>query len=354
MRRLLLCSLSALTIGGIAVLGAAGAPPLQAAPDIEARVLIASGGRVAWSHTRNLIAFDHLGPDGTFEISIVRPDGSERRCLTCGRNGLPRSHRGNPAWHPSGDFIVFQAHDPALSSGRRAEAYLGTPGIGIDNDIWVMSADGEQAWRLTRVAGREGVLHPHFSHDGRKLLWSEIIDTRTRGMGGQWAIRLADFFVESGVPVLRNIQTLRPGNLQLYETHAFSPDDRRILFSAAPRGGDYYDLEIYTLDLATGRLLRLTRNREWDEHAQFTADGRRIVWASSTAIPQQRDPRDLRLDYWLMSDDGTAPQRLTHFNATGRPAIAADFEFGPDGKTIVAKMGAAGRGETVVLIRLFD
>lgn len=178
-------------------------------------------------------------------------------------------------------------------------------------------------------------------------------------MGGQWVIRLADFSIEAGAPRLQNVRTLRPGNLQLYETHGFSPDDRRILFSASPHGGNYYNLEIYAYELATGKLARLTRNDEWDEHAQFTADGRHIVWASSEAIAQRKDPRDLRLDYWMMNADGSERRRLTRFNAPGAPefranTVVADFEFGPDGKTIVAKIGAAGRGESVVLIKLVD
>jgi len=335
------------------------AGPRSGVPALEMTVVAPDGGRVAWSHERNLIAFDRTGPRGTFDIYTIRPDGAEDRCLTCDQQGLPRSHRGNPAWHPSGAYIVFQSHDPRLQTGRgRVESYLGTPGIGINNDVWITAADGSRAWRLTRVRPGEGVLHPHFSHDGRHLLWSEIVDPSVRGMGGQWVIRLADFSIEAGSPRLQNVRTLRPGNLQLYETHGFSPDDRRILFSASPPGGNYYDLEIYSYEPASGTLTRLTRNDEWDEHAQFTADGRHIVWASSEAIAQRKDPRDLRLDYWMMNADGLEKRRLTRFNASGSPefrpnTLVADFEFGPDGKTIVAKIGAAGRGETVVLIRLF-
>ncbi|MGH2399123.1 MAG: TolB family protein, partial [bacterium] len=336
------------------------AGPGSRVPGGEITVVAPDGGRVAWSHRRNLIAFDRTGARGTFDIHTIRPDGAASRCLTCDLAGLPPSHRGNPAWHSSGAYIVFQSHDPRLQTGGgRIEGYLGTPGLGINNDIWVMTADGSRAWPLTRVRPGEGVLHPHFSRTGGQLLWSEIVDSTVRGMGGQWVIRLADFSTEAGAPALRNIRTLRPGNFQLYETHGFSPDDRWMLFSASPRGGSYYDLEIYAYAPASGKLLRLTRNDEWDEHAQFTEDGRHIVWASSEGIPQRKDPRDLRLDYWIMNADGSGKRRLTNFNEPGSPGfrpntIVADFEFGPDGKTIVAKIGAAGRGETVVLIRLLD
>ena len=36
-----------------------------------------------WSHTRNLIAFGKYGTDGYVDVAIMKPDGSEERCLTC-------------------------------------------------------------------------------------------------------------------------------------------------------------------------------------------------------------------------------------------------------------------------------
>jgi len=324
------------------------------------RVLVENGGRVAWSHTRDLIAFDRIGSAGSYEIFTIRPDGTDTRCVTCGQHALPRSHRGNPAWHPSGEYLALQAHNPALQPGAGPQArYLGTPGIGINNDIWLLTADGARAWKVTSVGVRGGVLHPRFSHDGRVLVWSEVIDPSVRGLGGQWAIKIAEAGFTDGTPRITTIRTVRPGDLQLYETHGFSPDDRQLLFSGVMRRGDYFDLEIYAYDLSSGHLTRLTRNREWDEHAHFTPDGRAIVWASSEGIAMRKDPRDLRLDYWIMTPDGREKRRLTWYNAPTASApraatIAADFEFGPDAKTIVAKIGAAGRGESVVLIRLFD
>ena len=50
-----------------------------------------------------------MGADGYFDIWTMRPDAAGQRCLTCQAGPLPQRHIGNPAWHPSGAFIVFQA-----------------------------------------------------------------------------------------------------------------------------------------------------------------------------------------------------------------------------------------------------
>jgi len=330
-------------------------------------MLAERGGRVAWSPEGNLIAFDRRGADGWFDVCVVRTDGSGLRPLTEGNPGLPRSNNGNPAWHPSGRYIVFQAEDPALGGLPRGPLgrYMTSPGIGVNNNLWVVAADGSRFWQLTQVGERRGTLHPHFSPDGGTLAWSELIGS-VRGDIGRWAIRLADFAVDAPCPRIADARTLRPLGLQLYETHGFSPDGRKLIFSGVPEGKFYFDMEIFALDLADGHVARLTENDEWDEHAHFSPDGRHIVWASSAGIPQKRSraltelfEHPLMLDYWVMDADGSNKRRLSGFNRPGTKehallgggVIAADFDWAPDGGAVVAKL-QQGRRERVALIEL--
>jgi len=331
-------------------------------------ILQRNGGRVSWSHALNLIAFDKAGKDGYFDVYTIYPDGCELRCLTRTRKKhLPQSNNGQPAWHPAGDYIVFQAQDPSLKgfSGRRAEfeKYLTSPGIGINNNLWLMTADGSKFWQLTSVEDHHGVLHPHFSPDGTMLLWSEIISADLDRIG-RWAIKLADFAIVDGKPRLSNIQTLQPRSLQFYETHGFSPDGKKIIFSGIEEGKYYYDMEIYLMDLFTVRVTRLTYNYEWDEHAHFTPDGQHIVWVSSKDIPQRkRNPilSSPKLEYWVMNPDGSGKRRLTYFNdpfaaeyMSGGAGVA-DFDWGLDGKTIVAKMRKGRRpSKELTVLMEFD
>jgi len=335
---------------------------------VSVTVLQEKGGRVSWLHDQGLIAFDKMGDDGYTDVYVMRLDGSGVECLTCGKP-VPQLHNGNPSWHPSGEYIVFQAQDPDLKGlpPGAVGTYVASPGVGINNNLWVMTADGSKFWQLTDVKDRHGVLHPHFSPDGTRLLWSEIISPHMDRIG-HWVIKLADFTVENGEARITNVQTLQPMALQLYEMHGFSPDGTKILFSGIEQGGYYYDLEIYLMDLTTGLMVQLTDNDEWDEHAHFTLDGQFIIWVSSEGIPQVKGSsledtvgNPPRLEYWIMNVDGSNKRRLSGFNDPDAPECVdvdggiglGDFDIGPDGKTIVAKM-RRGRGQELTVLLEFD
>ncbi|MFH1692196.1 MAG: hypothetical protein ABIC68_06520 [Candidatus Omnitrophota bacterium] len=299
------------------------------------RLLADDGGRVALSPDGKMIAFDRRGPDGYFDVWIMNADGTDQRCLTCDHFEISKNN-GNPAFHPSGKFLVFTAenpHMPDLAQGKFSK-YLTSPGIGINNDVWLINLDDLSLTPLTHVKDRRGCMHPHFSHDGTKLVWSEIISPRFERMG-IWSIKLANFSFEDSRAKISCIKTFRPNGLQLYETHGFSPDDQALIFSGAPYGGHYYDMEIYLLDLKTKRSLRLTDNNEWDEHAHFTPDGCYIVWVSSQDIAQPKKTSTFldtlknppRLDFWIMNTDGSEKRRLSYFN----DAQAAEYVDAPDG-----------------------
>ena len=335
---------------------------------ITVTVLTESGGRVSWSHALDLIAFDKTGADGYTDIYVVQPDGSGLECLTCNKE-VPQLHNGNPSWHPSGEYIVFQAQDPDLKGfpqGGALQTYVASPGVGINNNIWVMNTDGTTFWQLTSVDDHYGTLHPHFSPDGTMLIWSEIISPHMDRIG-RWAIKMAEFSIENGTPSISVIKTLQPLTLQLYEVHGFSPDKKKILFSGVAEGKYYYDMEIYTMDVTTGEIVQLTDNDEWDEHAHFTVDGQHIIWVSSEGIPQPRGEsledtvkNPPKLEYWVMNVDGSGKRRLSGFNDPGAPEYVdipggcglGDFDVGPDGNTIVAKMRTGYAGEVTVLIEV--
>jgi Tol biopolymer transport system component len=321
------------------------------------------GGRVNWSPDGASFAFDRRGDDGFFDIWIMNTDGTGERCLTCDNPDLA-GHNGTPAWHPSGDFIVFQAHNTELQIlplRRRLVGHLVTsPGGGTNNNIWIMDRQGENFWQITDVADGLGVLHPAFSHGGTRLAWAEKVTLQTRGeahgtVDGEWEIKLADVDVANRVPAVSNTRGVKPGDYQLYETHGFTPDDNRIIVSVIERGNPLSALDIAVYDIAADTITNLTNDpSEWDEHAQLSPDGSRLIWASSRGIEQPRmeggfiQLTGFRLDLWMMNLDGSDKQRLTYFNDPDAPEymgelVTADSTISPDGTQLVVKVRPAGR-----------
>jgi Tol biopolymer transport system component len=305
------------------------------------------GGRVDWGRN-DLIVFDKIRKDGWFEIWTMKSDGSDQHCLTCGRSNIPSLHNGNPAWHPSGHFVVFQSLDTnvrAPLAGLKIYQLYTNPGAGFHNNIWMMSADGLNAWQFTDVGKEGGVLHPHFSHDGSMLIWAEMINPKPKPHG-TWVIMKAAFAVQAGRPVLGKVETMTPGNMQFYETHGFTPEDDCLLFTGMPFRGKEKDFDIYKYHLASKTLQVLTdpKMEEWDEHAHVSPQGDKIIWMSSMGNnldPSKLNQLQVKTDYWVMNVDGSGKRRLTRFNVSGVPehipgrTIAADVSWSPDGNKVV-------------------
>lgn len=336
----------------------AGACCAGEAPQAEAPVYLIreKGGRLDWSDKLNLLVIDKLAEDGYSKLFTMDGTGGNLKALTVGSALLPNRHHGNPAWHPSGSFIALQVQDPEIAgplSGTGFHRLITSPGAGVQNNIWIISRDAQKAWQVTKVGKDGGVLHPHFSPDGSKLIWSERINNKPNLMG-TWVIRLADVSIEGDMPKISNVRKLSPGDLQWYETHGFSPDGQTILFTGMKPGGSEKDFEIHTYHLQKKTFATLTDPalQQWDEHAHFTPSGKQIVWMSSMGIEQGALTQlSLKTDYWIMDADGSNKRRLTYFNDRGSVyyvkvrAIASDLAIAGDGKRIFAYVQDPGGAE---------
>lgn len=349
---------------------------IRATPSADAlkvrqlKIIVEDGGRVDWSHSNGLIAFDRLGGDGYYDVWVMNPDGSNQVCLTCDNALVPQHHNGNPAWHPTGKWIVFQSVNPDLIPRMlpdRTAKMLTQPGSGWLNDLWVIDPNGKHFYQLTHLGRPGGVLHPHFSHNGSKLLWAERLGAGEdpagleEGYFGEWALKVADFVEKNGVPQLGKVATYQPGEKpRFYESHGFSLDDAKILFSANPDEQAQLGFDIYSLDLPTQKLTRLTHTPdEWDEHSIISPDGTKIVWMSSQGI-ENPDLRKVKADFWIMNSDGSEQQRLTYFNDSNAPdyvpisggVVAADSSWSPDGTKLVVnfKTDRANRTGPIAII----
>ncbi len=325
-------------------------------PAVSIVPFLNAGGRVDWSPDGTLIAYDAPDPQGYTQTFLVSPDGLHTTCLTCGNPAAPTPlHIGNPAWHPTMKWLVVQgvpqAYFDSFPLGDVADKQrLTDVGVGIGNELWVVSANGQIFTKLTDVwseSGMQGgVLHPHFSHDGRKLAWSQRVGSDPSSNLGEWVIKTADFVTTAEAPYLTNVQTFQPGGgpQRFYETHSFSIDDQRLLFSSNSGDQNPYGFDIYSLDLASGEAVNLTNSPQaWDEHAHFSPDGVWIAWVSSENAGAQAGR--LRTEIWLMRSDGTEKRQLTFVNApesamfTPTPfgLVLADLSWAPDGRRLMVE-----------------
>ena len=117
-------------------------------------VLHSSGGRVGWSKDGKWIAMDRKGADGYYDLHILRPNGAEERCITCtdaANAVLARGHHGQPAWHPSGRYIVFQAQK-ATGVGHFGRDIAALSGTGHHSDLWLADLTTGRFHQLTQTA----------------------------------------------------------------------------------------------------------------------------------------------------------------------------------------------------------
>jgi Tol biopolymer transport system component len=211
------------------------------------------------------------------------------------------------------------------------------------NDLWVLDTGTNRATMIREVADSpgQGTLHPHFSSDGTLLSWSEMKEKSglaKKKQLGYWQLMVADFRVDGGRPSLANVRAFSPGGPGFYENHGFSPDGSRLIFTSNFEGKRRLDYDIYVMELRTQKLTRLT-SEAYNEHANYSPDGRSIAWMSNAGI------RFGGTDYWIMNSDGSHKRRLTHFNEkgyaeyVGRPTTVADLSWRPDGTAFAAYVG---------------
>lgn len=287
-------------------------------------------------------------------LFLIQPDGSGRRQIELPPK-LSGCFIGQPAWHPDGEHIIIQVENEHSRHTRFEH-----PSFGFHNDLWLIRRDGSQARRIWRSGKNHAALHPHFSPDGKKLIFAERLPTGKKkwflrmlnSPGGEnqwlgWRIHLADVELSGpGETVLSNHRTLFENWGGFFETHGFN-GDRQIVFSHTPGGQAYID-DIYIAGLDGKQVRNLTRSpATWEEHGNFSPDGSRMAFISSRCFPDWAmpgsTPLSLRTELFLLEMQSGQIQQLTHANQQGLPErnyLVSDFDWNRDGTQIVFQVGS--------------
>lgn len=144
-------------------------------------------------------------------------------------------------------------------------------------------------------------------------------------------------------PMLSNIQQLtfcEMGFEKAGEAY-FSPDGSMISFQAVPKGEENY--QIYTLELESKKITRISQNAGACTCSFFRPDGKKIIFAASPLQAEKPSAGTYKWDLtpymniYEANIDGSDPNPLT----TG-PAYHAECAYSPDGSEIVYASDADG------------
>ena len=191
----------------------------------------------AWSPDGDTIAFVslHVGSSNVDQIYTMNPQGEDRARLTDFEDGNPLE----PAWSPDGEAIAF---------------YVSFGGA-IDDEIYIIDADGSDLVQLTNNDRSDA--NPVWSPDGARLAF-----------GRDGSIQTVD-------PDGGHVRRVTPDRILGFDP-AWSPDGRLIAFIGSTDGAHSFDLYVIRPD-GSG-LRRLGKTKRTESSPSWSPDGRRIVF----------------------------------------------------------------------------
>lgn len=306
-----------------------------------------------WSPDGTRLLGHNKDASGVFQVYTWDTNGGDEQMISvpAGVPGLSAGcHKGFAHYGPGGEYIVLSVEMNFLCPKQNS-----APGLASSTNLWVVHLRTNTWTNLTnyplpqQVTDLNGALSPYFSPDGTKIVWAKILEkadySNPRMIFGKWEVHVADFSLDGG-PHITNDTVLALGDGNIYETHGFSPDGGKILFSA-DIGLEYSaGLDLWEYNLTTRELTNLTNSpREYDEHARYSRDGQSIIWGSTKCCRSynvQWFLGTLRSEAYTKRLDNLAEQtQLTRFNMEGLFIRKTErtgnwtTAWSPDGKSII-------------------
>ncbi len=220
---------------------------------------------------------------------------------------------GNAEWSPDGRWLAFvterelNAVEPRAETEKKEEPKDSkkeeTAGEGkpADQQIWIISPEGGEAWQLTKAETDVGGFH--WSKDGNSILFTanfpeaktakdrkekyseyDVIE-KDYNQNQLWLVDVRAA-AKNDLPVAaRQITSDRTLNVNAF---AWSPDSTRVAFSAthSPLLAYGVDEDIYLLDLAHGNTVsKIVALPGPDTSPMFSPDGKQLAFYTSLAQP---------------------------------------------------------------------
>lgn len=338
------------------------------------RIVQQVGARPRFSPDGSRFVFDRLNADTFYDVYTSRLDGSDVRAITEGKAGIAQRNNGNAIFDPEGRHILFVSEEPEHMGLMMKR--LGDPGIGLFSNFWATDLDGSRFWQLTDIPIKRsmrdrqtpsvGSVNPVFSRDGSRFVWTERYAEGGSHNWGRWRIKIADYRMEEGRPVLRNERVLFTPSRGNYVTAMGFLDSRRLVVAGNLDGQHEYGMDQYVLDSETGRVTNLTNTPEvWEEDSAVAPNGQ-IVYMTNLHSRHKFDKgrgdwftQPVEREYYIMNSDGSRKERLTYFNDPEAPeylgyrVLVAAADISHDGRYLLGILGVdhgkGNRREDVVL-----
>lgn len=283
---------------------------------------VGAAARATFADRNRPILFERLvGPSFTSQIATVDPGGRNIQRLTDFKAG------GREAmWAPGGGRIIFER---LFRDGR--------PGT-----LFTMRAGGEKLKRLSRGCRGQCLedFEPSYSNDGR-----QIVFVRAFGPVVDDTASEIDLMVMhrngTHVSIIKRFANLNKRRLEPHNAD-FSPDDRQLALTLLDVSSPAGKSAIFTYTFATGDFDRVTPWRLNAGNADWSDDGRRILFNSNFLAPS---PSDL----YTIAPDASALRRLT--NSPGSRSSFAPT-WSPSGHRIALTVASRGAPPHVVTMKV--
>ncbi len=186
--------------------------------------------------------------------------------------------------------------------------------------LWIADSDGDNPQEILR--SKEPIMSPSWSPDGKRIAYASLEN------GGAQKI-----FIQTWQTSEREqIKTPLTG---LYGAPSFSPNGDKIAFTITKNG----NADIYTLDLKTQQMRKLTTHWAIDTEPVWTPDGKTVIFTSD---------RGGRPQLYKVPADGGKEQRLTFEGRENLKAVVS-----PDGKMIaMVHDSGSGKGYQIATMEL--
>jgi len=311
-----------------------------------------------YNKTSNKVAYGKPDSKGYYHIFLSNADGSNEQQLSWSSWNNDRQ-QWPEEWDPTGQYLFcyVEKNQYATETGHTRTPEDAIPGYGGYTDIWIIKADGSQAWQLTNLPNNynNGVIHGAISADGSKFAWTQrtlapvFLDFNLAA--GAYVFNVAD--INYGAqPTFSNIKTYKPGNTDAGgEVESISPDKKNILVYSSFESKNMLATPLYKIDLETSAVTKLT-TESFSQCPTWSPDGRHIIYMTgkdSDIFPLQVQGAD----WWIMNSDSSNKRRLTYMNvkdhkqSDNRYKLAGSLSFLSDttflGGVMTEPLGLSGK-----------